>query len=170
MKYQLIEHKQSVKLNKTRNIAKGITYVYKAYGIDNGDIKTIKTFDEKEEALQELKKYKTNIDKWGIYGYADFTEYYIIEYDEVKEVTLNPVAFSEITFGLIKRRTKDIVATFESLEDMNDFLREDLKERYGSFNERELTKDFYYALNCEKHPENHYEENWKWKRASKNEE
>ena len=77
MKYQLIEHKQAVNKKKIRNIKKGITYAYKAYGIDDGKIKVIQTFDEKEDALQELQEYKTNIDEWGITtDYIWLTEYY----------------------------------------------------------------------------------------------
>ena len=169
MKYQLIEHKQTVDEKKIRNIKKGITYVYKAYGIENGDIKVIETFDEKESALQELKKYKSSVENWrwnrqNYHSYRDITEYYVVEYDETNNVMLNPIEFSEIIFGLKDIETDEMM-TFETYNDVLDFLRERKRECGGETSTKPIGLEL--IENCEKH-ENHYEEDWKRKRASKN--
>lgn len=52
----------------------------------NADPEIIKSFDNKEEALEELKKYKTEVHKFPspIGSMYSVTEYYIqeVEYDE----------------------------------------------------------------------------------------
>ena len=97
--------------------------------------------------------------------YHEVTEYYVIEYDEVKRVTLNPIEFSEMIFGLKDIETEEMM-TFETYNDVLDFLREKRTEREGENSTNPLFVGFNFIQNCEKHPENHYEENWKRKREN----
>ena len=81
IKYELKEN--SVEVRK-KDLAKGC-----AVEDMNADPKIIKSFDKKEEALNELKKYKTDVYDFSspVGAMCNVTEYYVEEneYDEDNE-------------------------------------------------------------------------------------
>lgn len=80
-KYEIKQNTREISYKKRAEIKSGCTLEQ-----DNQEPVIIKTFDNKEEALQALKEYKTDIRELrsSTGTYYDVTEYYVEEneYDE----------------------------------------------------------------------------------------
>lgn len=136
MKYEIRKNTREISYKKRAEIKEGCT-------LDQFDQEPeiIKTFDDKDEALIELKSYKSDIRKLsgGAGSYYLITEYYVEEneYDEDGEwVSGGDVwAFSEMKIELVEKpsyETLGVYADMESAENaLNDYDGEN--EVYLSF-------------------------------------
>ncbi|NLY08513.1 MAG: hypothetical protein GXZ11_01220 [Tissierellia bacterium] len=80
LKYEIV--KNTLEIKKMEDYKEGCTYAYEG----DQDPEIIKSFNSKEEALEELKKYEADIRRGS--GVHVVTEYYVEEneYDEDGEI------------------------------------------------------------------------------------
>lgn len=136
MKYEIRKNTREISYKNRAQIKQGCTLEQ-----DNQDPEIIKSFDDKDEALNELKLYKSDICKLsgGAGAYYAVTEYYVEEneYDKDGEwVSGGDVwEFSEIKIELVEKpsyETLGVYADMESAENaLNDYEGEN--EVYLSF-------------------------------------
>lgn len=89
---------------------------------DNYDPEILKSFLEKEDALETLKEYKTNIQKLS--SSYRVTEYYVeeAEYDEDNEwISGGDIwEFSNLIIELIDKESNETIGTFDNGSDAKD--------------------------------------------------
>lgn len=113
-KFELRQDTIEVKWKERNIIKKGVT-------LNQADSEPtiIKKFDYLDEALQELKSYKSSINELS--GYFVITEYYVQEneYDEEGELlNMQDIAgISEMEISLTEKPSYKVVKTFDNMKD-----------------------------------------------------
>ncbi|WP_300802335.1 hypothetical protein [uncultured Acetatifactor sp.] len=136
MKYEIRKNVREISYKNRMQIKQGCTLEQ-----NNQDPEVIKSFDDKDEALNELKSYNSDICKLsgGAGAYYAVTEYYVEEneYDEDGEwVSGGDVwEFSEIKIELVEKPSYETLGVYSDMESaenaLNDYEREN--EVYLSF-------------------------------------
>lgn len=135
MKYELKECVREVKYKERKEIVKGCT-------VDQEDYEStlIKSFDSKEDALEELKKYKSSIHEFSsnIGRCYEVTEYFVeeVEYDEDDEWIAGGDIweFSEMHIELVaENSTADTLGVFDNFADAENALNECEVDAHISF-------------------------------------
>ncbi|MBD5543745.1 MAG: hypothetical protein HDR01_05775 [Lachnospiraceae bacterium] len=136
MKYEIRKNTREISYKKRAEIKEGCTLEQ-----DNQEPEIIKSFDNKGEALSELKQYKSDICKLsgGAGTYYAVTEYYVEEneYDEDGEwVSGGDVwEFSKMQIELVEKPSYETLGVYSDMESaesaLNDYDGEN--EVYLSF-------------------------------------
>lgn len=123
MKYEIRKNTREISYKNRMEIKQGCTLEQ-----DNQVPEIIKSFDDKDEALNELKSYKSDIRKLsGILGtYYAVTEYYVEEneYDEDGEWASGGDAweFSEMKIELVEKPSYDTLGVYLDMESAENAL------------------------------------------------
>lgn len=137
VKYELKKDSIEVKYKDRKEIKPGIVLTS-----DNQEPELVKAFDNKEDALEELRKYKSSIIKHTYNGTIFVVEEYYVEentYDDEDEeewVSGGDVwEFSKMEIELVEKPSYDTLAVFDNMADAemaeNDYKGEN--EVYLSF-------------------------------------
>lgn len=116
IKYELKKDSIEVKYKDRKEIKPGIVLTS-----DNQKPELIKAFDNKDEALEELRKYKSGIRKFSNYYLVE--EYYVEEnvYDDEDEdewVSGGDVwEFSKMEIELVEKPSYNTLAVFDNMAD-----------------------------------------------------
>lgn len=116
-KYVLKKDSIEVKYKDRKEIAPGVVL-----SSDNQEPETIKLFDNKEDALKELQKYKSSIAKHTYNGTIYVVEEYYVEentYDEDGEWLEGGDVweFSQMEIELVEKPSFDTLAVFDNMKD-----------------------------------------------------
>lgn len=136
MKYEIRKNIREISYKKRAGIRVGCTLDQ-----DNQDPEIIKSFDDKDDALNELKSYKSDIRKLsgGAGAYYAVTEYYVEEneYDEDGEWVNGGVVWesSKIQIELVEKPSYEILGVYSDMESAENALNgyEGENEVYLSF-------------------------------------
>lgn len=136
IKFELKENSREVKYKERFEIAEGCTQFQ-----ESSEPVLIKTFDTKEEALEELKNYKSSIREFSANTGTcyEVTEYYVeeAEYDEDGDwIAGGDIwGFSKMCIRVVADNgTADTLGEFDNLEDAEKFMRDCDEECHLSFN------------------------------------
>lgn len=116
-KYVLKKDSIEVKYKDRKEIAPGVVL-----SSDNQEPETIKLFNNKEDALKELQKYKSSIAKHTYNGTIYVVEEYYVEentYDEDGEWLEGGDVweFSQMEIELVEKPSFDTLAVFDNMKD-----------------------------------------------------
>lgn len=119
VKYELKKDSIEVRYKDRKEIKPGIVLT-----ADNREPELIKTFDNKEEALEELGKYKSSITEYTYNGTLYVVEEYYIEentYDDDDEdewLSGGDIwSFSKMEIELVEKPSYDTLAVFDNMAD-----------------------------------------------------
>lgn len=121
IKYELRENSREVKYKERFEIAAGCTA-----NQDDCESKLIKSFDSKEDALEELKNYKTEINSFSSNTGTRYnvTEYFVeeAEYDEDEEwIAGGDIwGFSEMSIEVVEKPSYSTLAIFNNMKDAEE--------------------------------------------------
>ena len=134
MKFELKECTREIKYKERFEIAAGCTA-----NQDDCESKLIKSFDSKEDALEELKNYKTEINSFSSNTGTRYnvTEYYVEEneYDEDGDWVAGGDVweFSKMEIEVVEKPSYNTIATFDNFEDAEKAMNDCEEECYLSF-------------------------------------
>lgn len=137
VKYELKKDSIEVKYKDRKEIKPGVVLTS-----DNQEPELIKAFDSKEEALEELRKYKSSITEHAYNGTLYVVEEYYVEentYDDEDEdewISGGDIwEFSKMEIELVEKPSYNTLAVFDNMADAeraeNDYEGEN--EVYLSF-------------------------------------
>lgn len=119
VKYELKKDSIEVRYKDRKEIKPGIVLTS-----DNQEPELIKTFDNKEEALEELRKYKSSITEHTYNGILYVVEEYYVEentYDDEDEdewLSGGDVCdFSKMEIELVEKPSYSTLAVFDNMAD-----------------------------------------------------
>lgn len=119
VKYELKKDSIEVRYKDRKEIKPGVVLI-----ADNREPELIKAFDNKGEALEELRKYKSNITKHTYNGTLYLVEEYYVEKntydDEDEEEWLaggDICEFSKMEIELIEKPSYSMLAIFDNMAD-----------------------------------------------------
>lgn len=121
MKFELKECTREIKYKERFEIAAGCTA-----NQDDCESKLIKSFDSKEDALEELKNYKTEINSFSSNTGTRYnvTEYFVeeAEYDEDEEwIAGGDIwGFSEMSIEVVEKPSYNTLAIFNNMKDAEE--------------------------------------------------
>ena len=133
--YELIKNRSEFMWKDRFEIQPGCTYHQ-----DNPDLECIALYKSSEIALEELKRYHTDISKLsgGAGTFYSVTEYYVqvSEYDaDGNWLSTEIYDFSDIGIALVDESSHDEVAFFDNLQDAEQALRDYDGEAFLSLND-----------------------------------
>lgn len=134
MKFEIRKEDIEISYRNRRDIKEGCTQ-----NQDDHQTETVKSFDSKEEALNDLKGRKTEITELsgGAGKYYLVTEYFVeeIEVDEDGEETedLGTWGYSKMAITLVEQPSYEEIGTYESFADAEDAFNTFDGEAYLSF-------------------------------------
>lgn len=119
VKYELKKDSIEVRYKDRKEIKPGIVLT-----ADNQELELIKCFDDKDEALEQLRKYKSSITKHTYNGTIFVVEEYYVEeniYDDEDEdewLSGGDVwDFSKMEIELVEKPSYDTLAVFDNMAD-----------------------------------------------------
>lgn len=121
MKFELKECTREIKYKERFEIAAGCTA-----NQDDCESKLIKSFDSKEDALEELKNYKTEINSFSSNTGTRYnvTEYFVeeAEYDEDGDwIAGGDIwGFSEMSIEVVEKPSYNTLAIFNNMKDAEE--------------------------------------------------